>query len=62
MAQEDRPCRMNRSHVYFQSVFCLHTIYFCLQREFEPKGVFQERAKPKAAATQGNYAPVPFMD
>ena len=53
---------MQTHSVYLQSVFCLHTIYFNLQKEYEPKDFFEESTKPKAAATEGEYVPLSFMD
>ena len=38
---------MQTHSVYLQNVFCLHTIYFYLQKEYEPKDVFEESAKPE---------------
>ena len=53
---------MQTHSLYLQSVFCLHTIYFNLQKEYEPKDVVEESTKPKAAATEGDYVHVSFMD
>ena len=36
----------------------MKSVYFNLQKEYEPKDVFEETTKPKETARQGNYVPV----